>query len=239
MGFKRSFCVAFLVTLAGLSGAFAQVIKAPVEAVTAARIGQDEAPSSSRRVIQFVNEEPITISFVLAPVLGGAVSGNGEGVNWLKVEFHYGVNPADPKKNPWVDAVEFKIWIEGRDLYAANAPAGSQDGVAVCLTGSCTYVNLEQARDAYGVFYVHPTAVTRYSGRGGPDDFDRKFNVHVEAYVGGKLVDYNDKKKDVDKWWMGPTQVPDIVLRQDQTPFVNYDVGRYPQIKLPSPASTP
>jgi hypothetical protein len=54
--------------------------------------------------------------------------------------------------------------------------------------------------------------------------------------VGGKLVDYDDKKKDVDKWWTAPTAVANMVYRQDQCAFMLYDVDRYPQIKLQSPA---
>ena len=67
-----------------------------------------------------------------------------------------------------------------------------------------TYINLPAGRDCYGVFYVHPNTLSRYCGNGTYEDFDRKFNVHVEAYIGGKLVDYIDKNKDADKWLVGP-----------------------------------
>jgi hypothetical protein len=236
MVLKRSWSVAFLITLTAANAAFAQVIKSPVTALTQARIGQDAA-TTQLRVIQFANEEAITTSFVPPPNVGSTSgSGGGDQPNWLKVEFHFSVNPADARI-PWVDSAEFKVWIEGRDLYAANAPAGSTQGVAVCLTGSVTYVNLAAAKDAYGVVYVHPSALSRYCGTGTYDDFDRKFNIHIEANVGGKLVDYYDKRKDVDKWWTGPTPVPNLVFRQDQSPFVLADVARYPQIKLQAPAT--
>ena len=231
MGLKRSLGVATFVTLAGAITAFAQMAKPPVAALTLARIGQDYAQSQPR-IINFVNQEAIATTFVAAPAVGSTSGGGGtDNTNWLKVEFHYGVNPTDPQKYPWVDSVQFKVWIEGRDEYASNIPPGSKE-VAVCLTGSVTYVNLQQARDGYGVFYVHPLTLARYCGVGSTEDFDRKFNIHIEAYVGGKLVDYFDKNKDVDKWWTAPTAVPNLVLRQDQSPFVMADTIRYPMIKL-------
>ena len=235
MGLKRSLGVVLFVTGAASVAALAQMVKPPVAALTAARIGQDYAPQQQARVINIYNEEAVTTSFVQAPAVGENSGPLGsDNTQWLKVEFHYSVNPADPQKYPWVDSAQFKVWIEGRDLYAANAPAGSADGVAICLTGSVTYVNLKQAKDGYGVFYVHPNTMTRYCGSVSYEDFDRKFNIHVEAYVGGKLVDYIDKNKDVDKWWSAPTAVSNFVCRQDQTPFLMSDITRYPQIKLPS-----
>jgi len=237
MGLKRSLGVVLLVTGVASVTALAQMAKPPVAALAAARIGQDFAAPAQARIINFANEQAVTSSFVQAPAVGSS-SGplNSDNTNWLKIEFHYSVNPADPVKYPWVDSAQFKVWIEGRDLYAKNAPG--TDGVAVCLTGSVTYINLEKARDAYGVVYVHPDVLSRYCGTGSYEDFDRKFNVHVEAYVDGKLVDYFDKNKDVDKWWTAPTAVPNLVLRQDQTPFLMSDVTRYPQIKLPSSDSS-
>ncbi len=237
MVLKRSLGVVILVTLAAAGTAFAQGIKAPMKELTQARIGQDQA-AAAPRVINFVNEQAITTTFVPPPsVASTSGAGGGDNSNWLKVEFHYSVNPESPQKYPWVDAADFKIWIEGRDLYAANAP-GAQ-GVAICLTGSCTYVNLAQTRDAYGVFFVSPSTLARYCGTGSYEDFDRKFNIHIEASVGGKLVDYYDKNKDVDKWWTAPTAVPNLVFRQDQSPFLLSDVAHFPQLKLQAPAQSP
>jgi hypothetical protein len=227
-----------LVTLVASVPALAQMAKPPVAGLIAARVGQDDAGQAPARIIQFVNEQAITETFIQAPSLGGVGGGSEDMTQWLKVEFQFSVNPPHPDKYPWVDSAEFKVWIEARDLYAANAPPNSTDGVAVCLTGSVTYINLKQTRTAYGVVYVHPATVARYSGSGTTEDFDRKFNVHVEAYVGGKLVDYYDKHKDSDKWWTLPTAVPDLVFRQDLTPFLVSDVTRYPQLKpLPSGSS--
>jgi hypothetical protein len=234
MGLWRRLGVVLLVALGGASAALAQMAKPPVAALTAARIGQDQAATAPLRIINFANEQAVTTTFVQPPQLGSTAGSSGSDSNWLKVEFHYGVNPLNPKI-PWVDSVQFKVWIEGRDLYNPKVPPGSTDGVAVCLIGEVTYINLQQGGDNYGVFYVHPATLARYCGSGTYEDFDRKFNVHVEAYVGGKLVDYYDKKKDVDKWWTAPIPVADLVCRQDQSPFILADPTRYPEIKLPPP----
>jgi hypothetical protein len=234
---KRSFGVLFLALAAVSTAAYAQAIKAPIAALTQARVGQDEAAPTALRVINFANEEAITTSFVQAPAVNSTTNSGGSDVgNWLKLEFHYSVNPTDPHKYPWVDSAEFKVWIEGRDLYAANAPGA--EGVAICLTGSVTYINLAQSRDCYGVFYVHPSTLARYCGTGSYEDFDRKYNAHIEAYVGGKLVDYYDKRKDADKWWTQPAAVPNLVYQQDQSPFLLTDVTHYPMIKLPASGSS-
>jgi hypothetical protein len=235
MGLRRSLGVVLVVTMAAAFPAVAQTFKPPVAALTAARTGQDYAPTKER-VIHFYNEEAVTTTFVQAPAVGSTSGPASTDVtNWLKVEFHYSVNPEDPQKYPWVDAVQFKVWIEGRDLYAANAPAGSQNGVAVCLTGSVTYVNLHQAKDAYGVFYVDPSVLARYCGNGNYEDFDRKFDVHVEADIGGKEIDWINKNHETDdSWYTKPTPVPNLVMRMNQSPFSRADVSHYPMIKLPT-----
>jgi hypothetical protein len=135
-----------------------------------------------------------------------------------------------------LDSVEFKVWIEGLDPLAVNAQGGK--GVAVALTGSVTYINVPAGRDIYGVVFVHPTTLGRYSSAGGYEDFDRKFNVHVEASVGGTLMDAIDKKKEKDpKWFQVLTAVPNLVYRQDQCSFLMFDPDRYPAIKLPAQAA--
>jgi len=230
-----------LLTTAGFVTAVAQMAKPPVAALAAASVGQDYAQTQAR-VIQFFNEESVTTTLVPAPVVGSTSGGTStDNANWLKVEWHYSVNPPDPKKYPWIDSVQFKVYVEARDLYAppATIPAGSQDGVAICLTGSVTYLNLAQARDGYGVVYVHPSTLSRYSGNGGVESFDRKYNVRVEAYVDGKLVDYqskNPRDPSGPDWNKGLASIPNFVLRQDQTPFLMADSIRYPMLK---PISTP
>ena len=99
---------------------------------------------------------------------------------WLKVEFHYGTTANLTTK--YLDAVQFKIWIEGLDLLAKNAPVPGK-GVAVALTGSVNYINVPAGKDLYGVFYVHPNTLGRYSDDRGAENFDRKYNIHLEAYV--------------------------------------------------------
>jgi len=216
MVLRRSCPVLFLLALIAAQPAFGQAKDSP---------------------IAFVNQEAITTSFIIAPTVGGIGGTSGVGANnqWLKVEFHFGTTAA--LKTPYLDAVEFKVWIEGLDLFAKNAPVPGK-GAAVALTGSVNYVNVPAGKDIYGVFYVHPATLGRYSGERGYEDFDRKYNIHVEAYVGGALMDAFDKKKEQDPKWFQPlTVVPNLVYRQDQCPFLMYDPDRYPAIKLTAPAA--
>lgn len=188
--------------------------------------------------VVFANQDAITTSFVRATNLTGTNSSSSSDENqWLKVELHYSVTPP-PTMGNHLDSVEFKVWIEGRDLLD---PQGKpNEGIAVALTGSVTYVNVLQARDAYAVFYVHPSTLGRYSTKEGYEDFDRKFDVHAEIYVGGKAVDAIDKKKgETLGWHLQLKAVPGLVFRQNQTPFVNADPDRYPAIKLPVEAAAP
>ncbi len=183
--------------------------------------------------IVFANQEAITTSFVAAPNLAGSSGASAtNAAQWLKVEFHYGTTPA--LKTPYLGAVEFKIWIEGFDPLPVNSQGGK--GVAVALTGSVTYVNLPAGSDLYGVFYVHPSTLGRYSGDRGYEEYDRKYDVHIEAYVGGTMMDEVNKNKEQDplNWFKPLTPVAGLVYRQDQTPFIIADPDRYPAIKLPA-----
>ncbi len=213
---KRSHLLIILLGLATVPRAFGQAANSPVA---------------------FANQEAITTSFVQAPNLAGTSGAPGGTSNnqWLKVEFHYGTTAA--LTAPYLDSVEFKVWIEGLDMLAKNAPVAGK-GVAVALTGSVTYVNVPANKDLYGVFYVHPSTLGRYSDDRGYEDFDRKFDVHVEAYVGGAMMDAINKNKETDAlgWFKQFTVVPNLVYRQDQTPFIIADPDRYPAIKLPAAA---
>jgi len=176
-------------------------------------------------------QSAITSSFVNAPTLGGSGSGGGDAgdTQWLKVEFHYSVVPPVGK---FLDSAEFRVWIEGRDLYAPEAT--TKDGIAVGLTATVTYVNLPATKDAYGVFYVSPYNINRFSTTRGASDFDRTFNIHLEAYVNGTKVDYFDKNKEQDaNWYQQLNPLSGFVCRQDQCPFILSDPDRYPPIKLP------
>jgi len=216
MVLRRSHPVLFLLALVAAQPVFGQLKTSP---------------------IAFVNQDAITTSFVSAPNLAVAAGGGGSSDNnqWLKVEFHFGTTTALTTK--YVDAVEFKVWIEGLDLLATDAPVKGK-GVAVVLTGSVTYINIPAGKDIYGVFYVHPSTLGRYSTERGYDDFDHRFNIHVEANVGGTLMDAIDKVKDKAglEWYKPLKVVPNLVYRQDQTPFIVADPDRYPAIKLPAPA---
>jgi hypothetical protein len=190
--------------------------------------------------IAFANQEAITTSFVTAPNLNtdtSAAPPAGEPGQWLKVEFHYGTTPVVTSAYPYVDSAEFKVWIEGLDLFAKNAPVPGQ-GAAVALTGSVTYVNIPMGKDIYGVFYVHPSVLARYSSDHGYTDFDRKFDIHIEAYVGGVLVDEVNKNKEDDplNWFKPLTPISGLVYRQDQCPFLVSNSDRYPMIKPPASA---
>jgi hypothetical protein len=211
-GFKRNGSIFLAVGLAIAGTASAQVKDSP---------------------IIFANEGGVAATLVNAPVATDTEGGTPPEVGqWLKVEWHYSVVP---QKIPFLDAVTFKVWVEGRDLYAANAP-GNQ-GVAVALTGSVDYVNLAKSRDDYGVVYLHPSTLARYSTSEGVSDFDRKFNVHVEADVGGKPVDNIDKFKDPSgqlDWFTKLVPISGLVYRQNQSPFIGVNVSRYPAIKLPA-----
>jgi hypothetical protein len=190
--------------------------------------------------IAFANEDAITTSFVTAPNLNTDTNGSppGEPGQWLKVEFHYGTTPVVTSAYPYVDSAEFKVWIEGLDQFAPNPSQPSGKGVAVALTGSVTYLNIPMGKDIYGVFYVHPSVLARYSSDRGYEDFDRKFDIHIEAYVGGVLVDEINKNKEDDplKWFQPLKPIPNLVYRQDQCSFLISNPDRYPMIKLPAPA---
>lgn len=181
--------------------------------------------------VVFANVDAITTTRVEAPVVigGGGGGGSSEDSQWLKVEFRYSVTK---DAGPFLDSVQFKIWIEGLDLL--DPQAKPDVGTAVALTGTVTYINIAQAKDNYGVFYVHPSTLKRYS-KLGPSDFDRTFNVHIEADVDGKYADAFDKNKEKDPaWYQSLKAIPGLVYRQNQCPFIVSDPNRYPAIKLPA-----
>ncbi len=182
--------------------------------------------------IVFSSPEAITTTLVDPPQLGASAGSSGDKAQWLKIEFHFACTPAAPLS--FLDAAEFRVWVEGRDMFS---PGAGPDGVAVALTGTVTYVNIAANKDVYGVFYVHPSTLTRFSTPQGSSDFDRKFNVHIEAYVGGVVMDLIDKNKEQDPNWFSQLKpIPGLVYRQDQCCFMVNDVGRYPAIKLAVPA---
>jgi len=212
---RQSYLTAYLVSLLAAPAAFGQVATSPVA---------------------FANQDAITTSFVVAPNLAGTAGAAGSADNnWLKVEVHFGTT--DKLITPYLDSVDVQVWIEGRDLQAKNAAVPGQ-GITVMLTGKVTYINVAAAKDVYGVFYVHPSTLGRYSGDGGYQDFDRKFDIHAKLLVGGAVMDEINKNKEADSlgWYTKFPVIPNLVLRQDQTPFIIADPDRYPEIK-PIPAA--
>lgn len=181
--------------------------------------------------IVFADRDAVTATWVQATsvVNGGATSRTD--TRWLKVELHYSVNP--PNGMSFQDEAEFKVWIEGRDLFD---PAGKPgEGIAVGLTGSIKYVNLPAGKDVYAVFYVPPATIARFSAGGGTSDFDRKFNIHAEADVAGKPVDAIDKNKEQDlTWYTKLKQVAGMVYLQNSSPFLLADPDKYPPVKQTS-----
>jgi hypothetical protein len=181
--------------------------------------------------IVFSKQDAITTSFIQTTSLGG--SGNNTNTSdtgkWFKVELHYA---AIPTAGNFVDEVVFKVWVEGRDLLD---PTGKPDeGIAVGLIGSVTYVNVAKSKDAYAVVYLHPSTIARYNAGGGTADFDRKFNIHAEADVDGKPVDAIDKKPETDlTWYTQLKSVAGLIFMQNQSPFITTDPDRYPALKLP------
>jgi hypothetical protein len=211
---RRSCPALFLLALIAAPAAYGQAANSPVA---------------------FVNQEAITTSFVPTPSVGSATAtGSGENNQWLKVEFHYGTT--DKLTTKFLDSIEFKVWIEGLDPLAKNSQGTL--GVGVALTGSVTYINVPAGKDIYGVFYVHPSTLARYSGDRGYEDYDRKFDVHLQALVGGAVMDEINKNKEQDPlgWYKPLTVVTGLVYRQDQCPFMLADPDKYPAIKLPAPA---
>jgi hypothetical protein len=185
--------------------------------------------------VMFANQDAVTTAFVTAPNLAGtAGTASSASSNWLKIEVHFATT--DKLLTPFLDSLDVKVWIEGLDPQAKNAAGGK--GVGIILTGTVTYINVAAGKDIYGVFYVHPSTLDRYSGDGGSQNYDRKYDIHAELQVGGAVMDAINKNKETDPlgWYKPLTVVPNLVMRQDQTPFIVADPDRYPAIKLPAAA---
>jgi hypothetical protein len=222
MAFKRSWLALF----------FVGVIATPAWA---------QAPTQDTRYrpIIFNNTDGVTTSFVSAPVFSsGTSTGVVNASQWLKVELHYSVTPKPTSAGGnFLSNATFRIWIEGRDLYDPQGKPG--EGIAVVLTGSVTYLNIAAGRDAYASFYVHPATLARYSTSNGYTDFDRAFNIHVEADVDGQISDYYDKRPEQDlNWYTKPSAIDGLVYRQNQCAFIVDAAGRYPPIKLDDSSSS-
>jgi len=204
--------------------------------ILAARPAIAQEAGSTPRSIVFSALNPVVSSFVATPNIGSSNTSSSSDNQWLKVEWHYSVVAPPDAVSPvgdFLNEVEFKVWIEGRDqLDKAAKPGG--EGIAIALTGTVTYVNVPKGRDLYGVVYVHPDTLARYTNTRGVEEYLRNFDVHVEADVEGKAVDAADRKKEDDlKWFQQLRAVPGFVYRQDLSPFINANSDQYPAIKLP------
>jgi hypothetical protein len=202
------------------------------------------------RPVLFNDRDGIATTFASAPSFANSYS-SSDNPQWLKVEFHYSVTPRADQGN-FLPSLTIKVWIEGRDLYDPQGKPG--EGIAVVLTGEVTYVNVPAGKDEYGVVYVHPDTLARYSTTQGYTDFDRNFNIHAEVDVDGQISDYYDKNKEPDlNWYTKPRPVKGLVYRQNQCAFILDSPGHYPALNLgdassdspaapapaPAPAPTP
>ena len=128
-----------------------------------------------------------------------------------------------------------------RDAICSQANRQALMRAPLCgLTGSVTYVNIPAGKDQYGVFYVHPSTLGRYSTKEGSSDFERKFNIHIEADVDGKVMDAVDKNKvkpTAGSQPPGLKPISGLVYRQNQCRFHCYRPDRYPALKLPEPSA--
>ena len=186
--------------------------------------------------IKFLGPEAIVVTMVDPPTVGSSSTARGEAGQWLKIDYKFQITPK--AQSAFVDSVTFSITVEGRDLYATDAPTA--DGVPIGLTGNATYINLAASKEAHGVFYIHPSTMARYSTKSGIRDFTSRFNIHIDAMVEGKLADYFDLKTDPSgpDWYKPSTgtgaglrPVPNLVYRQDQCCFIVNDPSQYPELK--------
>jgi hypothetical protein len=195
-------------------------------------------------VFAFARQDAVVTTLVKAVDLNNVPGANTNNDNpsngapddsqWLKVEFHYSVSPAIGN---YLNEIQFKVWIEGRDLFDPQGQPGQ--GIAVALTGSVTYANVPKGKDLYGVVYVHPSTLGRYGAGHGASDFERNFDVHVEADIAGSPAGAVDKNKEQDpNWYQQLRAIPGLVYRQNQCPFLNDSPDRYPAIKLPDSSSS-
>jgi hypothetical protein len=186
-------------------------------------------------VFAFARNDAVVTTLVQAKDTDdNAVTSPPDENQWLKVEFHYSVNPA---VGNFLNEIQFKVWVEGRDLFDPQGQPGQ--GIAVALTGSVTYANIPKGKDLYGVVYVHPSTLLRYSTGHGVSDFERTFDVHVEADIAGTPAGAADKNKEQDpNWYQQLRAIPGFVYRQNQCPFLNDNPNRYPAIKLPESSSS-
>lgn len=143
---------------------------------------------------------------------------------WILVEFSYEVKP-DPEKekSTHLDEVQFKVSVEGSD------GEGRKSDKTVILSGEVTYMAVPVGK-GFGSMYIPADVAAIYH----IDRYMSNYNVNVQAFVGGQLVDSKDKKSgEADNWFARPDfkNIPGMLLNKQQSPFVVNDTDRYPTIK--------
>ena len=181
--------------------------------------------------VVFVNQNAIVTSFVQTTNLGGGSGGSGDNSQWLKVEFHYSVTPAVGDYLPRSSSrFGWKASTCSRPTRRSRARALRWRSPVRSLTSMSS-----RARTVTALFMFIPRLSDATVPGGGYQDFDRKFNIHVEADVDGKAVDVFDKNKETDPNWYQPLRpIPGLLYLQNQSPFISADPDRYPALKLPA-----
>lgn len=145
--------------------------------------------------------------------------GSSRPAKWVLIEFNYTVTPAN--KAEYVDEVQFKANIEGD-----SATKEDRTQTPVMLTAEVTYM-MVPAGKGFGSFYISPDVAARYH----LTENLSKFNINIQAFVGGQKVDAKDKKRDEENWYSKYPTVAGLVLTKVQSPFILNDADRYPTIK--------
>lgn len=166
--------------------------------------------------IDKVETEMITPEKLGAPRSGSS----GRPAKWVLVEFSYTVTPEN--RGEYLEEVQFKANIEGD---AATKDDRKQQ--PVILTGEVTYMQVPAGK-GFGSLYISPDVATRYH----IEQNLSKFNVNVQAYVGGQMVDTKDKRKENDPNWFAPYKsISGLVMNKTQSVFILNDTDRYPTVK--------
>ncbi len=195
-------------------------------------------PIVLQKIVSDLVDPPNLGAFSSNPYTNQSSGNSQRNKKWLRVEFTYDVNP--PQTNPnveaqYLDEATFKVWIEARD-YADPRAASQGQGLPVAFVGSVTYVNLYKGKGQFGAVFLHPATVERYGGpNNGIQNFmaTDKYDVHVEASVGGQPICGLDRLKETSQtWYQQLKPLNGLVYNKDQTPFIVFEPERYPAIKL-------
>lgn len=175
-----------------------------------------------------ISVRKIDDSLVTAPLYGVTVNSpalpSGPPAKWLQVEFTFDCNT----DRDLLPEVTFRVYIEVQDL----ANPKDQDGPAAVLTGETTFVNLPNARDLRGSFFVHPYTLRRFGGENAFSNFKSKRNIRVEALIDGQQIAFKDEHQDDANWVGTLKKIGNLVLPREMSPWILVNPDRYPPIKL-------